>query len=64
MANREVPMSDSQMAVVQRLVAAVEALLANLADADQHIDVDGELLPDVKELVDAVAAVKLRVGRQ
>lgn len=43
---------------------AAEALPAKLADADQHFDVDRELLPDVKEHVDAVAAVKLRVGRQ
>ena len=64
MAKREVPMRDSLKESVWRLIDAAEALLANLADAGQHTDVDGNLLPDVKGLMASIADLKVRLARQ
>jgi hypothetical protein len=63
MAKREVPMRDSLKEAVWRLIEAAEVLLENLADAGQNTDVNGNLLPDVKELMASIADLKVRLVR-
>ena len=64
MPQRKPQVRDTFKAAVTRLVEAAQALLDNLADADPHIDMDGNLLPDYEELADAVGNAKVLLKRQ
>lgn len=57
------PLGEPLADAVWRLVEAAQALLDNLADADQHVDMEGNLLPDYEELADALGNVRVLLER-